>query len=102
MKAARVFAFLSAYILLVGSIVASDVYIRVNQAGYVPADRKVAIIFSRAPITGDFELKNAGSESIALRASVTKAGAPASWGGQFPHYLELDFSEVRTAGRFYL
>ena len=81
---------------------AADLYIRINQAGYLLPDAKIAIAFSRQPVSGKFELKTADSGRSVLSGSIRPASAAPVWGGQFSHYYDLDFSSVRTPGKFYL
>jgi endoglucanase len=81
---------------------ASEIFVRFNQAGYLPNDRKIAIAFSRTPLSGSFELRDTRTHRPAHVGTISKSAAPAAWGGQFPHNYELDFSDARTAGRFYL
>jgi peptidoglycan/xylan/chitin deacetylase (PgdA/CDA1 family) len=81
---------------------AAGPFIRINQAGYLPNDAKIAIAFSREPTSGDFELKTADSGRSVLTGSIRPATAKPVWGGQFSYYYDLDFSSVHTPGRFYL
>ena len=85
-----------------GQAFAVDAHIRVNQAGYLAADRKVAILFSRAPLSGRFQVRDAGSKRVVFEHNLSKSAAPPSWGGQFPHYYDLDLSTVRITGRYYI
>lgn len=82
------------------SVNAAEVYIRVNQAGYLPNDSKVAIAFSREPLSGNFELKSGDARRTIFSGTVRAASAKPVWGGQFSNYYDLDFSSVRTAGRY--
>ena len=99
------FVFLSCcftFTLAVMPMHAADLYIRINQAGYLLPDAKIAIAFSRQPVSGKFELKTADSGRSVLSGSIRPASAAPVWGGQFSHYYDLDFSSVRTPGKFYL
>ena len=52
------------------SVDAADLYIRVNQAGFLPSDTKVAVAFSRQPTSGNFELKTAESGRTVLSGQI--------------------------------
>src|SRR5690349_10372190 len=103
MKPIFVFLFYCALSLSAAlSVSATDLYIRINQSGYLPYDAKVAIAFSRQPVSGNFELINADSGRTVLSGKIQPASAKPVWGGQFSYYYDLDFSSVRTQGKFYL
>src|SRR2546423_4205006 len=80
------------------SAAAQSAHIRVNQAGYLPADAKVAIAFSKTPLQGDFVLLDAASNRTVFRSAL-KSVPPPDWGGGFPYYYELDFSSFTQPGR---
>ena len=77
-----------------------SIYIRVNQVGYLEEDVKEAIAFSDVPVSGRFSLHEAetGKRIFRGRIEATEVGA---W-GSFEHYYQLDFSEVKEPGRYYL
>jgi hypothetical protein len=77
----------------------TNAYIR-NLTGYVPADAKIAIAFSKSPLRGDFVLRD-NAIRVVFRRPLKFVAAP-NWGGNFPHYYELDFSTYRPAGRYVL
>ena len=72
---------LSALIVIAfyASVSAGDVNIRVNQAGYLRNDQKVAIVFSRTPLKGKFTLVDASGKAI-FSGSMKTSSAPAAWG----------------------
>lgn len=78
----------------------ADIHIRVNQLGYLPQDSKVAIAFAHDKIKTDFHLvETTTGEVVAdLKPEVVKA---AGW-GTFEHYYQLDFSELKKTGEYYL
>ena len=93
----------AAIIILTGvSFASSNAHIRINQAGYLPADRKVAILFSLDPISGVFEVKDSSSGRRIFGGPIRNATAASRWGGKFENYYELDFSDLRVEGRFYV
>ncbi|HKP69789.1 MAG TPA: glycoside hydrolase family 9 protein [Pyrinomonadaceae bacterium] len=96
---------LSNTILIVAStavVQAADTYVRINQAGYLPNDRKVAILMSRAPPTFTFELRDVSTNKAVHVGMISKATATSSWGGEFQQYSELNFTGFSTPGRYYL
>jgi hypothetical protein len=78
----------------------TNAYIRINQTGYLPADAKIAIAFSKTPLHGGFVLRDTARRVVFH--SRLKSVAPPGWGGNFPYYYELDFSMYRQAGRYLL
>lgn len=90
---AALFAFLASYT----SFGQTSAYIRINQAGYLPADVKIAIAFSKIPLRGDFVLRDKANR-IVFRGPL-KSVSPPNWGGNFPYYYELDFSKYQRLGR---
>jgi len=78
----------------------SDVHIRINQVGYLEADAKLALAFSKTPLQGGFALLDA-SQRVVYRAAL-KSVPPPSWGGSFPYYYELDFTAFKKPGKHVL
>lgn len=78
-------------------VCAQTAFLRVNQIGYLPADKKTAIAFSKTPLDGDFVLLDAATKKTVFRAPLKAANA-ANWGVEFPFYYELDFSAVKETG----
>lgn len=75
-----------------------EVFIRASQLGYLPADPKVATIFGSGPLPAAVEVV-ADDGRVRLRADVTPRQG--SW-GRFDTFGEVDFSAVRTPGRYRL
>jgi endoglucanase len=75
----------------------TEIYVRVNQVGYQPADTKIAIGFARATMPRRFNLIDAGSRKVVFEGYA--AALSGSW-GQFQHHAELDFSAFKTTGRY--
>jgi hypothetical protein len=65
--------------------------IRANQIGYLQDDPKIAILSSDAPLSGQFKVGDAFSADIGLDQG--------AW-GPFKHNYRLDFSSLKTAGRY--
>ncbi len=76
-------------------------HIRANQIGYLERDDKIAVAFSRTPLAGDFSLVDSETQKAIYRAPL-KALPASPWGGEFPYYYELNFSSVKTGGRYFL
>ena len=81
------------------SIFGQKVFIRINQAGYLPDDSKTAIAFSKESLLGDFKLKDSATGKVAFRGSI---GSPTAsgFGGPFPNNYHLDFTSVRRPGKY--
>jgi peptidoglycan/xylan/chitin deacetylase (PgdA/CDA1 family) len=77
---------------------AADVNIRVNQVGYLPGDRKIAIAFSLEPITDSNFLVYADS-SLVFSGRIKRIERE-TWGGRYKYFYELDFSRVQNPGRY--
>ncbi|MBV6643762.1 MAG: glycoside hydrolase family 9 protein [Cyclobacteriaceae bacterium] len=74
-------------------------YIRVNQVGYIPEDRKVALVFAEQGVKEQFDLireKTLQKTRLKLRESSARG-----WGA-FSHYYELDFSRIQEEGNYYI
>jgi hypothetical protein len=78
----------------------AEIYIRINQVGYLSEDRKTAILFSADPVREKFALIRAetGEEVLLLKPERSKA---ANWGA-FNYYYTCDFSQVQETGRYLL
>lgn len=87
--------------LLSAAVCAQDAFLRINQIGYLPAETKTAIAFSKTPLEGDFLLVDAATKRTIYRAALKAANA-ANWGVEFPFYYELVFSAVKEPGAKFL
>lgn len=81
------------------SAFAQPVHIRVNQAGYLSADAKVAIAFSNRPLSGRFIVREPSTNRIAYSGVIQPATQP-GWGSPFSNYHTLDLSKLRTPGKY--
>lgn len=90
--------FLLLLLTLPATIFAQSAYIRINQIGYLPNDSKIAIAFSKAPLTGDFVLLDAATKREVYRAPLKQISAP-NFGENFSHYYELDFSAYKQTSK---
>ncbi|MGE3240782.1 MAG: glycoside hydrolase family 9 protein [Pirellulales bacterium] len=69
---------------------AEQSWIRVNQVGYLPDDPKIAVLSSDVPLSGEYSIGD-------HRASI---GPDQGAWGPFAHNYRLDFSSVRSPGRY--
>ena len=74
------------------------VYVRTNLVGYLPADTKVAIVFSESAVDGPALLEAQDGQQFPL--DLVRSPAP-GW-GRFAHYYEVDFSSVTKPGEYRL
>lgn len=77
---------------------AQSAYIRIDQAGYLPSDKKVAIAFSKTPLSDRHFLVRSG-KSVVFSGEATALVAP-SWGGDFGYFYGLDLSAVQNKGKY--
>jgi hypothetical protein len=77
----------------------AKIYVRVNQLGYRNDDAKVAVAFSNGALPLKFSVVRADDGRVAFEGEVRRVEG--GW-GQFAHHAELDFSGLRTAGRYFL
>lgn len=87
--------------LLPASAGAADIFIRANQVGYHVNEAKVALAFSDAPLPEEFRLVAERNEGLVFHQGRARRIRDSRW-GQFEHHAELDFSTVRTPGRYVL
>src|SRR5690606_20670721 len=78
---------------------ARSVHLRVNQAGYLPGDEKIAIVFADGPVSDGFVLKDVSSGKSIVTGTLRSVPVP-EWGSPFSHYYTLDMSSVRAVGRY--
>ncbi len=89
--------FLCCLIGLSGLSAWGQAWIRINQYGYFPQDKKVAIVQASEAPKGKFQLVDAETGTLVYTGKVDKSTAE-PWGSFL--YYELDFSEVKTPGRY--
>ncbi len=76
-----------------------QIFVRVNQLGYRPADSKTAIVLARQSLPPRFALIDAVTRQSVFEGSLKPVAG--RW-GQFDHTAELDFSAWRKPGKYYL
>jgi peptidoglycan/xylan/chitin deacetylase (PgdA/CDA1 family) len=77
---------------------AADVNIRVNQIGYLTGDKKIAIAFSLEPIQ-DLNFVVDSDSSVVYSGKIKRIERE-TWGGRYKYFYELDFSGMRSTGRY--
>jgi len=85
-------ALILCFLLSTIAFAGDGVWIRVNQVGYLPDDPKIALLSSERPLAGRFEVGEYSAE----------IGPDAGAWGPFQHNYRLDFSVLRTPGRYVL
>ena len=89
------------FLILFGSVgvsAAPTTAIKVDQVGYLPDARKLAVVVSTKP-AGKFLLRNAEDSSIVFRGRLSVPVYDADSGDR----VQLaDFSRLETEGRFYV
>jgi len=78
----------------------SELFIRVNQVGFLPNDIKTAIVFSNRDLSNkNFKVINQNSkkEVFSDRLNINKG----IW-GNFKNHYSIDFSKVESNGEYYL
>ena len=85
--------------LLVLAPLSAQMRIRVNQAGYLPDDCKVAVLLAEQPGPAGFEVRDALTDSPVLRGEA-RAEDAGKWA--FPCAWRLDFSSLQAPGAYYL
>lgn len=74
-----------------------SLFIRVNQVGYRTADQKIAMAFTSEKLPESFELIEANGTIVFRGAPKRLAGE--KW-GQFTNHAELNFSDLKTPGKY--
>ena len=78
----------------------NKIYIRINQVGYLPGESKIAIAFSHTKIKENFLLILENDKSIITTIKPRHSNLK-SW-GTFEYYYEIDFSQIKSPGRYFL
>jgi len=97
--ASRLFSWLLSIVFICVTVYAQSAFIRLNQAGYLPADTKIAIAFSAQPVTGKFTVRDANSSAVVLTGDLRAANST-NWDAPFPNYYTLDLTTLTKPGRY--
>jgi hypothetical protein len=79
---------------------AEEVFIRANQVGYRPEDAKIGIAFGKTGLPASFAAVAADSRVTVLQGQARPVTG-VKW-GRFEQHVELDFSALKTPGRYVL
>lgn len=97
----RRFIVLFAFILFALPCVWAQKWIRINQLGYLPNDRKVAVFISTEQVSeDDFIVCDALTNRIVYKAAAKPAADAAKWG--MKSAFRLDFSALQSNGGYYI
>lgn len=78
--------------------ISQSAFVRVNQAGYLSGDVKVATALSNDKLTGRFTVRNASGKAV---LTGQMAGfAPTDLGGPFAYNYRLDLTRLRLPGTY--
>jgi endoglucanase len=81
-----------------GLLHAEEAFIRASQVGYRPQDTKIALAFAKSALPEGFAVCVPDLDVVAFTAK-TKPVTGVRWGG-FENHVELDFSALKTPGRY--
>lgn len=101
-KSNLLIVFISALLILFTAqlINAQDIYIRVNQLGYLPEEQKKALIFSDDDISNSIiSIRSSVNNEIALQDTLTNFLGEY---GSYPFHFEIDFTEIENTGNYYI
>ncbi len=80
------------------NIITDTVYIRVNEAGYLPQDTKLAVAFSNDPVPSTFKVVDINTKSVVYTGKVSLTDKT-GW-APFRYFYNLDFSTLRKQGDY--
>ena len=75
-----------------------QIFVRANQVGYEISDAKTAVAFSQSEMPETFSVENLATGKKVFSGE-TKPIAGVTW-GQFTNHIELDFSALKSPGRY--
>lgn len=85
--------------LIISCTVSAQSWVRVNQAGYLPSDLKVAVLISQDDANGSFEVYDALTDQLVFKGKGRSCNA-SKWGMKKAY--RLDFSSVKETGGYYI
>src|SRR6476469_778573 len=84
------------------SALGQTAFIRINQAGYLPDDRKSAVVISQVELHGGFSVMDESRGGrLVLKGKLIDIPSD-NWGGKFGFYYSADVSRLRTSGSYRL
>jgi peptidoglycan/xylan/chitin deacetylase (PgdA/CDA1 family) len=87
--------------ILAVSITGQTAYFRLNQAGYLPSESKIALVISKTELSGDVLVKDSANTSTVFTGKLERLPA-SEWGGNFPYSYAVDLTTLKKPGRYYL
>lgn len=76
----------------------AGIYVRINQVGYLPTEQKIALALTNQNLSGQsFRVTKEPGGATVFTATI---GADRGAYGGFPHLYELNFSSLKTPGRY--
>ncbi len=75
----------------------ADVFVRASQIGYLPADTKIAVIFSSGDLPSEFDVVDQNERTVFH--GVARRPAAQTWGA-FTAHAEVDFTALTTPGTY--
>lgn len=75
----------------------AETYIRINMAGYRPADHKMAILFSDQPISAPLEITNLAGQEV-LKGNAIQSNKTGF--APFPYQYSFDFTSLQQNGTY--
>lgn len=78
----------------------AEIYIRINQVGYLPGERKSAILFSLEPVKERYRVVRSLTGEVVYTARPVRCEEK-GW-GTFDYYYLFDFSRITEKGRYIL
>jgi endoglucanase len=85
--------------LFASQAAADDVYVRINQVGYRPADVKVAVAMAHAAVPSKFQVVDAATQKSAFEGEVR--AVEEKW-AKFDRHARLDFSKLEKEGEYFV
>lgn len=78
----------------------NQIYIRLNQVGYIQSDYKSALILSKNEISrAEYEVVNSGTDKVVLEGELNRAGG--EYAG-FKYIYKADFSRLTGQGKYFI
>ncbi len=85
---------------LFSTLTFGQIFIRVNQLGFLPEDYKSAVVITNIDLSNkEFKLRDKSNSEIILKKALLNENESY---GQFEHIYKIEFSEVITTGIYYL
>lgn len=76
-----------------------NVFFRLNQAGYLPNDRKIVLVISDTALSGGFSVTRIANEKP-IFSGILRPDGSKNWGSPQPFTYELDLSAIAKPGRY--